>query len=54
MVWARRAFLLLGIANPLDGWTLGMVAGLLVRVTFLLLGVAFLLDRWTLVGSRSS
>jgi hypothetical protein len=51
------AFLLLGIANPPDAWTLGMVAGLLVRVAFLLLGVAalllgagFLLDRWPLVG----
>jgi hypothetical protein len=51
------AFLLLGIANPPDAWTLGMVVGLLARVAFLLLGVAalllgvrFLLDRWTLVG----
>ena len=51
------AFLLLGIADPPDTWTLGMVASLLVRVAFLLLGVAvlllgvaFLLDRWPLVG----
>jgi hypothetical protein len=51
------AFLLLGIANPPHAWTLGMVAGLVVRVAFLLLGVAALLlgvaallDRWTLVG----
>ena len=51
------AFVLLGVANPPDAWTLGMVAGLLVRVAFLLLGVgalllgvAALLDRWTLVG----
>jgi hypothetical protein len=51
------AFLLLGIANPPDAWTLGMVGGLVVRAAFLLLGVAalllgvaFLLDRWALVG----
>jgi len=51
------AFSLLGVANSLDAWTLGMVAGLVVRVSFLLLavallllGVSFLLDRWTLVG----
>jgi len=51
------ALALLGVANPLDARTPGMVAGLLVRVTFLLLGVgalllgvAALLDRWTLVG----
>jgi hypothetical protein len=51
------AFVLLGVANPPEAWTLGMVAALLVRVAFLLLGVAllllvvtFLLDRWTLVG----
>jgi hypothetical protein len=51
------AFLLLGVANPLDTSTLGMVAGLLVRVALLLGGVAalllcvaVLLDRWTLVG----
>jgi len=51
------AFLVLGIANPPDAWTLSMVAGLLVKVAFLLLGVAalllgvaFLLDRWPLVG----
>ena len=31
------AFLLLGISNPPDAWTLGMVAGLLVRLAFLLL-----------------
>jgi hypothetical protein len=37
------AFLLLRIANPPDAWTLGMVAGLVVRVAFLLLGVAALL-----------
>jgi hypothetical protein len=50
-------FLLLGAGNPLDAPTLGMVAGLVVRVAFvlfgtaaLLLGVAFLLDRWALVG----
>jgi hypothetical protein len=50
------AFLLLGVADPLDAWKLGMVEGL-VRVAFLplgvaalLLGVAVLLDRWTLVG----
>jgi hypothetical protein len=51
------AFLLLGVANPPDAWTLGMVADLVVRVAVLLLGVAalllgvaFLLDRWQLVG----
>ena len=51
------AFLLLGVANPPDAWTLGMAAGLVVRaaalllgVAVLLLGVAFLLDRWQLVG----
>jgi hypothetical protein len=51
------AFLLLGLANPPDAWTLGMVADLVVRVAVLLLGVAalllgvaFLLDRWQLVG----
>jgi hypothetical protein len=51
------AFLLLGVANPPDAWTLSMVAGLVDRVAFLLLGVAalllgvaFLLDRWQLVG----
>ena len=51
------AFFLLGVANPPDAWTLGMVAGLVVRVAFvllgvaaLLLGIAFLLDRWQLVG----
>jgi hypothetical protein len=51
------AFLLLGVANPPEAWTLGMVRGLLVRVAFmlfgvaaLLLGVSALLDRWTLVG----
>ena len=51
------AFLLLGVVNPLDASTLGMVAGLLIRVAFLLLGagalllgVAVLLDRWTLVA----
>jgi hypothetical protein len=51
------AFLLLGVANPLDASTLGMVASWLVRAAFLLLGVAalllgvaVLLDRWTLVG----
>ena len=51
------AFLLLGVANPPHASTLGMVAGLVVRVAFLLLGVAvlllgvaFLLDRWSLVG----
>jgi hypothetical protein len=51
------AFFLLGVANPLDASTLGVVAGLLVRIAFLLggvaallLGVAVLLDRWTLVG----
>jgi hypothetical protein len=50
------AFLLLGVANPLDAWKLGMVEGLL-RVAFLalgvgalLLGITVLLDRWTLVG----
>jgi hypothetical protein len=53
----RSAFLLLGVANPPDAWTLGMAAGLVVRAAFLLLGVAFLLlgvgflpDRWQLVG----
>ena len=53
------AFLLLGIANPPDAWTLAMVRVLLVRVAFLLfglaallLGVAFLLDRWELAGSQ--
>jgi len=51
------AFVLLGVANPPDAWTLSMVAGLVGRVAFLLLGVAalllgvaFLLDRWQLVG----
>jgi hypothetical protein len=51
------AFLLLGVANPPDAWTLGMVADLVVRVAVLLLGVAALLggvaallDGWTLVG----
>jgi hypothetical protein len=51
------AFLLLGIANPPDEWTLGMVAGLLIRVAVLLLGiaalmfgVALLLDRWPLIA----
>ena len=51
------AFLLLGVANPPDAWTLGMVADLVVRVAVLLLGVAalllgvaFLLDRWVLTG----
>jgi hypothetical protein len=50
------AFLLLGMANSLDAWKLGMVEGL-VGVAFLplgvgalLLGVTVLLDRWTLVG----
>jgi hypothetical protein len=50
------AFVLLGVANPPDAWTLGMAAGLVVRAAFLLLGVAalllgvaVLLDRWTLV-----
>jgi hypothetical protein len=50
------AFVLLGVANPLDARTPGMVEGL-VRVAFLLigvgallLGVAALLERWTLVG----
>jgi hypothetical protein len=37
------AFLLFGIANPPDAWTLDMVAGLVVRVAFLLFGVAALL-----------
>jgi hypothetical protein len=51
------AFLLLGVANSPNAWTLGMVDGLVVKVAFLLLGVAllllgvgFLLDRWQLVG----
>jgi hypothetical protein len=51
------AFLLLAIANPPDGWTLDMIASLVVRVAFLLLGVAALLlgvevmlDRLPLVG----
>ena len=56
------AFLLLGIASPLeartpgmvaaflDGWTVVGVALLVGPVTALLLGVAFLLDRWTLLG----
>ena len=50
---AGSAFLLLAIANPPDAWTLGMAAGLVVRVVFLLLsvaalllGIAVLLDRW--------
>jgi hypothetical protein len=54
---AGSAFLMLGVANPPQAWTLAMVAGLVVRVAFLLLGVAvlllgvaFLLDRWSLVG----
>ena len=53
------AFLLLGVANPLDAWTLGTVQGL-VMVAFLalgvgalLLGITVLLDGWTLLGSRS-
>ena len=53
------AFPLLGIMNPPDAWTLGMVEGL-IRVAFLLLGVgalllgvAVLLDRWPLVGVPS-
>jgi len=51
------AFLLLGVANSPNAWTLGMVGGLVVKVAFvllgvamLLLGVALLLDRWQLVG----
>jgi hypothetical protein len=51
------AFLLLGISNPLDTSTLGMIASWLVRIAFLLvggaallLGVAVLVDKWTLVG----
>ncbi len=50
------AFLLLGVANPLDAWTLGTVQGL-VMVAFLalgvgalLLGITVLLDGWTLLG----
>jgi MFS family permease len=50
------AFVLLGVASPPDAWTLGIAAGLVVRVAFLLLGVAallvgvaVLLDRWPLV-----
>jgi hypothetical protein len=38
------AFLLLGVANPLDAWKLGMVEGLL-RVAFLALGVGALLHK---------
>jgi hypothetical protein len=56
-LFVGSAFLMLGVANPLDASTLGMVAGSLVRVAFLLLGagalllgVAVLLDRWSLVG----
>jgi hypothetical protein len=51
------AFMLLGVANPPDTSTLGVVGGLLVKVAFLLLGIAalllgiaFLLDRWSLVA----
>jgi hypothetical protein len=51
------AFVLLGARDPVDAWTLGMVAGLVIRIASalfgiaaLLLGVAFLLDRWALVG----
>ena len=44
------AFLLLGVANPPDAWTLGMAAGLVVRAAALLLGVAFLLDRRVVAG----
>jgi hypothetical protein len=51
------AFMLLGVANPPDASTLGVVGGLLVKVAFLLLGVAALLlgiasllDRWSLVA----
>ena len=50
------AFVLLGVANPLEARTPGVVAGLLVRVAFLLLGIGALLlgttallDSWTLV-----
>ena len=50
------AFLLLGVANPLDAWKLGTVQGL-VMVAFLalgvgalLLGITVLLDGWTLLG----
>jgi hypothetical protein len=56
-LFVGSASLLLGISSPLDAWTLGVVAGLLVKVAFLLfglaallLGVAVLVDRWTLVG----
>jgi hypothetical protein len=56
-LFVGSAFLLLGIANPPDAWTLGMAAGFVVRVAFLLLGlamlllgIAFLLDRWPPVG----
>src|SRR5215218_8032194 len=52
------AFLMLGVANPPQASTLGIAAGLVVRVAFLLLGVAVLLlgvaallDRWSLLGS---
>src|SRR5829696_6267455 len=51
------AFLLLGISNPLDTSTLGMIAGWLVRIPFVLFGVAAVLagvaaflDGWTVVG----
>ena len=37
------AFLLLGVANSPNAWTLGMVGGLVVKVAFVLLGVAMLL-----------
>jgi hypothetical protein len=54
------AFLMLGVANPPQASTLGIVAGLVVRVAFLLLGVAVLLlgvaallDRRSLVGVPS-
>jgi hypothetical protein len=41
-LFVGSAFLLLGVANPPDASTLGVVAGLLVRVAFLLLVAALL------------
>jgi hypothetical protein len=50
------AFWLLGVGSPVGASTIGIIAGLLVRVTLLLLGAAalllgvvVLLDTWTLV-----
>jgi hypothetical protein len=52
-LFVGSAFLLLGIANPLDVQTLGMVEGL-VRVAFLLAGVGALLLTVTVLLDRST